>query len=190
LAPNSSRAIPSPPMTVGVAFFFVVVCSGFAVLRPLRLPNALIALGLAPAAGLASLALVARLVTVRGLPLSLVDGLLVVAAVVGAVNLLQATSELWQTWARSPRSRVACLVLVAALSLTSAIVVWGCWRAEVPLWLDDGPFHVEHIDSLRRGQSWAGGWWPGLHASAAAFLLLFPGVDTAAGAFWVSLAVI
>jgi hypothetical protein len=167
-------------MLIGVVFVLLALGCGLAVNRVLRVPWSL-----APLSGLASVAVLAVWCGALGAPPVVGAVLLVVLAGLGV------TPALW-TMRKSWRGVVACrgpiLVLAAAAAIPALLLGTALAGVDVPISTHDGAFHVETIDSLRRGVP-VQMWYPtGLHASVAAMLGLVPWLDTARGTIEVSLA--
>ena len=141
-------------MSLALVFFLLVTSAGLAVQRMLGLGRLATVIGLAPAVGLASFAVVASLATIRGLPLSFATAFLIASALADAIIAARGIPDVRQTLVESAGARLAWTVLVVALGACAIVAASGFWGVEVPLWLDDGSFHVENIESLRRGEPW------------------------------------
>lgn len=158
---------------VSVFFVALILACGAALARALRLP-----LNVAPLAGLAATAVLSTWCAAFGAPPLLSSGLIALFALLGLASVL--------TW---PRAMLATIrpyrvpLLLLALSAAIPAILLGISFAgiEAPVSTHDGAFHVETIDSVRRGVPLAT-WYPiGFHASVAAILGLLPWLDTARG---------
>ncbi len=160
-------------MLIGLLFALLAVACGVGVNRALRVP-----LRLSPMSGLAAMAVIGVWCGAVGAPPLLGTAVVVAVALGGAVTALAAV--------RGTASNVyACRgpLLVLALAAATPAVLLGTAFAglETPVSTHDGAFHVETIDSLRRGVP-VQMWYPiGFHASAAGVLGLLPWLDTARG---------
>src|SRR5438270_384794 len=158
-----------------VSLFFValVLACGAAFTRALRLP-----LNLAPVCGLAGIAVMTAWCVVFRAPPLLSSGFVILLALVGLASLLRSPGELLASVRADPWP-----MLVLAISAAVPVLVLGSAFAgvEAPVSTHDGAFHVETIDSLRRGVPLAT-WYPiGFHGTVAAILGLMPWLDTARG---------
>lgn len=159
----------------GLALLFTgivaVVGSGPAQLARLRAGPAL---ALAPALGLALLAVLTAWTTRLNLPPALSGVLVLALAATGA-----ATHR--YTW-RTHTTRAPILVALAASLAPLILLAAALGQVPVPLSSHDGAYHVETIHLLRAGVPQTT-WYPlGLHTTMAALLAVIPFVDTAAGA--------
>jgi hypothetical protein len=156
---------------LGVLFALVALLLGWATCRGLRVD-----LAIAPAAGLALMAIVTSWGLAAGTPLTPV--------LVMAIGLATAMAvALHRTDHPKPTRRqlwtLALLVLAAVLPALLLGVAFAGLGA--PVSNHDGAFHVETIDALRRGVHFDT-WYPrGYHAAIAAVLGLAPWVDSARG---------
>src|SRR4030081_3536098 len=159
---------------VSVFFVVLVLACGAALTRLLRLPP-----HAAPLAGLAAIAVVCTWCARLGAPPLVSSGLLVVGAILGVAQLTMSArrGELQNARAwRVPLITPAISRPIPALLLASAFAA-----VKAPVSTHDGAFHVEAIDSLRRGVPLET-WYPvGFHASVAAMLGLLPWLDNARG---------
>jgi uncharacterized protein DUF6541 len=158
-----------------VSLFFValVLACGAALTRALRL-----SLNVAPLAGLAGIAVLTTWCTALKAPPLLGSGLIVLGALLGLAGLLMSARE---TATSVKAWRVPLLVLAVSAALPALLLGAAFAGIEAPLSTHDGAFHVETIDSLRRGVPLET-WYPiGFHASVAAILGLLPWLDTARG---------
>src|SRR5215218_499936 len=126
-------------MAVAVLFTLVVVAAGYAMLRLVGLAKGTTALGLAPASGLACLAVLASWCVVLRLPAP-VAGLLVIA--VGAVGLVLAASERRSLGlaltAIAHEHRFATAVLTLAVAGPLVLMATAFGGVQVPLSPHDG----------------------------------------------------
>jgi hypothetical protein len=158
-----------------VSLFFVVLVlgCGAALSRALRLP-----LDVAPLAGLAGVAVLTTWCATLHVPPALSGGMLVVVGLLGLASVLRTGRSLLPI---GRARRVPILVLAFAAALPAVMLGSAFAGVEAPVSTHDGAFHVEVIDSLRRGVPLAT-WYPvGFHASVAAILALMPWLDTARG---------
>jgi hypothetical protein len=160
-------------MMIGLGFAALAALAGLAMVRALRVP-----LALAPTLGLATVAVVATWTASFGLPgvvrTGTPLGLAVVGFLIAARHLRTALSAASKNWTTFGLLALALVVVAAMLDFSFAGV-------EAPVSTHDGAFHVEMIDSLRRGVT-VQTWYPmGFHASVAALLDVLPWVDTARG---------
>jgi hypothetical protein len=158
-----------------VSLFFValVLACGASLTRALRLP-----LNVAPLCGLAGLAVLTTWCAAFRAPPLVSSGLVVAIALVGLASLFTSPRSMVETvrvW------RVPLLVLASSAAIPALVLGSAFAGVEVPISTHDGAFHVETIDSLRRGVPLAT-WYPiGFHATVAAVLGLLPWLDTARG---------
>jgi hypothetical protein len=159
---------------VSVFFVVLVLACGAALTRLSRLP-----LHAAPLAGLAAIAVVCTWCARLGAPPLVSSGLLVVGATLGVAQLTMSARKGELQNARAWRVPLITLAISAAIpALMLGSVFAG---VEAPVSTHDGAFHVEAIDSLRRGVPLET-WYPvGFHAMVAAVLGLLPWLDTARG---------
>ena len=162
-------------MLFGVIFAVLVALCGVAVTRVARAP-----LSLAPLVGVAAVATATTWSTALGLP-PLFRTLLVLALALAGLVIGARTG-----WRRLPEARSNTLALaLMALALVVPTLMLGLAfsSVEAPVSTHDGAFHVEIIESLRRGDG-VETWYPmGFHASVAAVLELVPWLDSARGTF-------
>jgi hypothetical protein len=158
---------------VSVFFVVLVLACGAALARGLRLP-----VNTAPLAGLAGIAVVSTWCARLGAPPAL-SALLVTGASVGVAIVLMSTRNADVQAARAWRAPALILAVSAVIPALMLGTVFA--GVEAPVSTHDGAFHVEAIDSLRRGVPLET-WYPvGFHASVAAVLGLLPWLDTARG---------
>jgi hypothetical protein len=160
-------------MIVALGFAGLILLCGLTVHRTLGVP-----VSLAPFTGLASLAVLTTWCAASGAPPLISTGLIAAMAAVGLAMAAGAAGRAWHT-VRSAR-------LTSAIVLVSVAIPWLLLGAalaplDTPVSTHDGSFHVESVDSLRRGlpiQSW----YPmAFHTSVAAALRLVPWLDSARG---------
>lgn len=171
-------------MTLALAFAFLVVSAGWAVLRFFREPPSLSTIGLAPAAGLTLLVVPASWAALLHVPLPPVGALSIALGVTGVVDLVR-----WARMQKVQRNGSGGISLLA-LSLGCVIVIQAVAFGQVlaPLSPQDGAFHTQIIDILRSGAPWQPSWYPpGLHAAFAVLLQMVPWVDSALGSFWLGM---
>jgi len=112
------------------------------------------------------------------------SGLIVIGALMGLGGLLLSGRRVAASvgaW------RLLLLVLALSAALPALMLGSAFAGVEAPVSTHDGAFHVEAIDSLRRGVPFAT-WYPiGFHASVAAILGLLPWLDTARGTLEIGL---
>ncbi len=158
---------------VSVFFVALVLASGAALTRVLRVP-----LNVAPLCGLAGIAVLTTWCATLGAPPLLSSGLLVVIAIFGLVGVFTSPREVLEN-VRAWRIPLLVLAISAALPVLMLGIAFA--GIEAPVSTHDGAFHVETIDSLRRGVPLQT-WYPiGFHATVAAVLGLMPWLDTARG---------
>jgi hypothetical protein len=170
-------------MLVAIVFVALVLSAGYATLRVLGLAKGVAAVGIAPAAGLAAFTLVTTWAGSFGLPAPVAGLLVLVCSLSGAIWLVAdreglgtAVGALWR------EHRGAVVVLLAAVLgqvVTMAVAFAG---VQAPLSPHDGAFHVETSDTFRQGAAVLQWYPPGVAALFGGTLQLLPGLDTAAGA--------
>src|SRR6266702_4136969 len=163
------------------------MAAGCAALRLLGLTKGLLGLGLAPAAGLALLAIVTTWTTLLGAPLVLGTVLLLGMALVGLYLTGREYSAARHALSVAGEHRPALVVLAVSVIVPALILGMAFGDLQVPFSTHDGAHHVETIEAMRAGQGWQGWYPPGYHATVAAFLGLVPWVDSALGTFQASL---
>jgi hypothetical protein len=162
-------------MLIGLLFALLAVLCGLTITRVLRVPTSL-----APLSGLASMVVMTTLTTGLRLPSVAGTALVVSAALAGLVS---AALEAKQALTTRRASRLASVVVFASAAIPALILGLAFAGVEAPVSTHDGAFHVETIDSLRRGVP-VQTWYPmGFHTTVAAVLGLVPSLDTARGAF-------
>ena len=151
---------------VGLGFALLSVAvgvCGIRILRPARWE-------LAPALGLALLPPWAVWAAALRLPVWLCGLSVLALAIVGLVGVRVQRVERWTGG-----------LLVIGCMVPAVLLMTAFSGLEVPVSNHDGAFHVELIDSFRRGGP-AATWYPvGFHASMATVLALMPWLDTARG---------
>jgi hypothetical protein len=158
---------------VSVFFVVLVLACGAALTRAVRLP-----LNVAPLAGLAGIAIVTTWCAALGAPPLLSSGFIVAAALLGLGGVLVSTREMV---AQARAWRMPLLLLTISAAIPALMLGTAFAGIEAPVSTHDGAFHVEAIDSLRRGVPLET-WYPvGFHAAVAAILGLLPWLDTARG---------
>lgn len=177
-------------MPLGIASFLLIASAGFCTLRLLGLSRGLLAVGLAPSAGLAVLAVCASWGAALELPAPLRTAPLIAAGVGGLLLAARQASAVWRAVSRASAERLALAMVSLAVALAALVSATVFAAVGVPLSSHDGAFHVETIHTLRLGGRWEGWYPPGYGANAAALLQLTPWIDTAEGAFQVSLGLI
>ncbi|MBV9598002.1 MAG: hypothetical protein JOZ87_14160 [Chloroflexi bacterium] len=174
-------------LLIGALFAACVISTGYGVVRLSRLASDELAIGLSPAVGLAVLIMLTTWSRLVGLSPAVAALMLIGGASLG-IRMAVLDLGSWRTRLRqSGELRLTLILVVLSLIVTSAVLGLGFNGIVVPVSSDDGAHHVEIVDQLRRGGDWSG-WYPlGFHSVAAAFLQLFPQVDTALGALGVGL---
>jgi hypothetical protein len=171
-------------MAVAVLFLLTVLSVGFGVLRVLGISKGAVGLGLAPAVGLALLAVVSSWCALIGAPPPVAGVVTYALALVGlalTIHDCQAVVEAARTLARE--QQVAAALLVAALAVPLIAMGFAFAGVEVPLSPHDGAAHTEAIQAYRLGQTWSDWYPPGTAAIFAAWLQVLPWIDSAQGAF-------
>jgi Family of unknown function (DUF6541) len=167
-------------MAIAFLFALTVVAAGYATLRILGVAKGALGFGLAPAAGVAVLSIIASWSVLLGAPPPL-PGLMVVVAALPGVVLMMADhrppgTTLWRD------QRVPVVVLGVALTVPFIAMGIAFGSAEVPLSPHDGASHTEAIQAYRSGLAWANWYPPGLPTLFAAWLQALPWIDSAQGA--------
>src|SRR5438552_4947212 len=158
---------------VSLLFVALVLACGAALTRAARLP-----LNVAPLIGLAGIAVLATWCAALKAPPLVSSGLIIICALCGVACLVMSTREIA---AKLTAWRVPLLVLLISAALPALVLGAAFAGVEAPVSTHDGAFHVEVIDSLRRGMPLQT-WYPvGFHASVAALLGVLPWLDTARG---------
>ena len=169
-------------MLIGFTSAVLIASAGYGCLRPIGLCRGAVVLGLAPAAGLAALAVLASWALRLGVPEPITGVAVLTVSVAGlalGIRDVLVNRVMWHC----QRFEIGALLATVAIGLI-VLGVSVSVRAGVPDYVHDGAHHAETIDALRRGSPLPGyGWYPsGFHAPVAALLSLLPGVDSAAGA--------
>lgn len=171
-------------MPLAILFALLVVLAGVAASRALGLAKGVLGLGLAPATGLAVLAVISTWVGLANVPPPL-PGLAVLAiGLIGAIVSVRDRSTIVAATKGLGREQpVASGTFVVALAVPCVAMGVAFAGVQAPLSPHDGAFHVETADAFRRASA-AQAWYPpGLAATFGAILQLLQPVDTAAGAF-------
>src|SRR5215208_330478 len=147
-------------MLIGVLFACLAIACGLAARRWWTLP-----LSLTPLVGLALLAVVTTWLTALGAPPLAISVVVLGLAVLGAAQARPSVA--WATVASVVKTgatrRWAVLVLASSVLVPMLILGLAFASVEAPISTHDGSFHVETIDSLRRGTA-VQGWYPmGFH---------------------------
>jgi hypothetical protein len=175
-------------MGIAIALVGLVLTTGYAVVRLLGLAKGASAVGLVPAAGLATLAVVTTWCGLLGAPAPSAGILVLICSLVG-VGLAVVDRE-WLLTAVAGllrHDRLAAVVLGAAVVVPLVAIGVAFAQVQAPLSPHDGAFHVETSDTFRRGMG-ASSWYPpGLAALFGAVLQLAPWVDTATGSYGLGL---
>jgi hypothetical protein len=162
-------------MALGVFFFVLIVGIGLVAVRVLGLEGGWLALGLAPAAGLAVAVIFTTWAAVLPLPEPLA---LVVLVLVAGGGLASAARRLRGVTGAG----VAGALLGASVLIPLVVLALAFAGLEVPLSRHDGATHVETVVALEHGARWAGWYPPGVHTLLAAVLSVAPGLDAAQAA--------
>src|SRR5438445_681741 len=175
-------------MPIAILFALLVISAGAAVLRMFGLGKGVAALGLAPAAGLAVLAIVSTWTGLLNLAPPL-PGLALLAIALAGASLTVGDR---QTVAAASRALIAeqplaSGTLLIALVVPCVAIGFAFAGVQAPLSPHDGAFHVETIDHFRRGVAALAWYPPGLAALFGASLQLLPWIDSAEGAFGLGL---
>src|SRR5712691_2077084 len=153
-------------MLIGILFSVLAVLGGLPIARALRAPTSL-----APLSGLATVGVLTTFAAWLRLPPVAATAIVASLGLVGAVQAgLGATYP--STSMRPPR--LASALLIASAAVPALILGVAFAGLEAPVSTHDGAFHVEMIDSLRRGVP-VETWYPmGFHTTVAAVLGLVP----------------
>ncbi len=161
-------------MGIGLLFAVLATLCGLALTSGLR-----VHWSLAPFVGLAAMAVTTSWCVRLGAPPLLSTAVVVSMAVVGAA--VAAREAVQARKLPNIGDRVTLAVLAAAVAVPWVLLGTVLAGMDAPVSTHDGAFHVELIDSLRRGAP-VDGWYPmGFHSSVAAVLGLVPWLDTARG---------
>ncbi|MDQ6671954.1 MAG: hypothetical protein M3069_14640 [Chloroflexota bacterium] len=165
-------------------FALTVLCAGFAVLRLLGLAKGSVALGLAPAAGLAALTIVSSWGVLLGAPRPGTSAVVYGTALLGIFLAVRDRSWLTRSVvAFVHEHRVAVAGLVAASVIPAIALGFAFAGAQVPLSPHDGASHTEAIQAFRTGRPWLAWYPPGTAALFGTWLQAFPWMDSAQGGF-------
>jgi hypothetical protein len=167
-------------MAIAFLFAVTVVAAGYATLRILGVAKGALGFGLAPAAGVAVLSIIASWSVLLGAPPPLPGLLVVVAAVPGVVLMIADHRSAGTTLWRDQRVPLVALGVALAVPCVAMGIAFG--SAEVPLSPHDGASHTEAIQAYRLGQAWVNWYPPGLPALFASWLQAVPWIDSAQGA--------
>jgi hypothetical protein len=161
----------------------MVVLAGRGLLRCLGLAKGVVALGLAPSAGLAILCVASTWAGSLQAPPQLPGAVVLVFVLVGLGFCVHDREALFEAMgALLHDQRLAGATLVAALAVSCVAMGVAFAAVQAPLSPHDGAAHVETSDAFRRGAALANWYPPGLAALFGAVLQLLPSVDSAAGA--------
>jgi uncharacterized protein DUF6541 len=176
-------------MVIGILFALVMLAVGVAVLRIAGQLKGPVALGVAPAVGLATVVVVATWQALLGAPPVLATALIVCLALCGTVVAARELSTARLVLAHGGPILAAFGLLAVALLVPIVALGVAFTDVSVPLSSHDGGYHVEVVQAFRTGSRLqAVGWYPpGFHVAVAAFLQLLPWVDSALGTFGASL---
>jgi hypothetical protein len=177
-------------MVLAALFSLAIVSAGFATLRILGLAKGAVALGLVAPTGVAVLATLSTWCAILGAP-SPTAGVVVLGVALSGLGLGLADRRSILLAARTlvREQQLTLTVLVAAVAVPYITMSIAFAGAQVPLLPHDGASHVETIQALRNGQTWSGWYPPGVACLFAAWMELFPFVDSAMGAFELGLSV-
>ena len=168
---------------LGAISAILITGAGFASLSGLGLARGSVGLGLAPAVGLALIAVLATWGLQLGVPQSITALLLLAICLVGFA--VAPREWVFRREARKCFPRAAAAMLLSAVLIPLAVLPQAVSiQAGVPDYIHDGAHHAETVEALRHGARLAGfDWYPtGFHAPAAALLSLVPTIDSASGA--------
>jgi hypothetical protein len=170
-------------MAISVVFVLTVVTAGYASLRALGLARGALGFGLAPAAGLAVVSIVASWSVLVGAPPPLPGVIVVLVGLVGVASAVADRRPI-RVVARTILNEQRVALAALGLGLIVPFIVMGIafGGAEVPLSPHDGASHTEAIQAYRLGQRWIDWYPPGLPALFAAWLQVVPWMDSARGA--------
>jgi hypothetical protein len=167
-----------------ILFAVVTFSAGIAALRGLGLAKGAVAVGRAPGAGLAVLAVVSTWLALLNAPPPSAGCAAVVIGALGLVVIARERSAVIQAIQTVQRQqRLALPLLVAALLVPCLVMGIAFAGVEVPLSPHDGAAHTEAIQAYRLARAQLDWYPPGLTGLFAAWLQLSPWLDTAAGAF-------
>jgi hypothetical protein len=174
-------------LIIGVLFAACVISAGYGVVRLSRLASGATALGLSPVVGLAIPIMLTIWIRFVGAPPVLGALMLFAGTGLGITMAMVDWNECHARIVNSGELSLAFILVLAAFVITGVVLGMGFNGIVVPISSDDGAHHVEIVNQLRQGGTWSG-WYPlGFHSIAAAFLQLFPEVDTALGTLGVGL---
>jgi hypothetical protein len=171
-------------MLAGPLFALVVLSVGYATLRVLGLAKGAAALGIVPAAGLATAVLGSTWVGIWGIARPAPGALVLLCSLAGIGLAVADRDWLWRAidgFVREHRLSAALLAAAILVPLVSIGIAFA--GVQAPLSPHDGAFHVETTDAFRHGLARVTWYPPGLAALFGAVLQLVPWVDTAAGTY-------
>lgn len=166
-------------MLLGALSALLLFGAGCLTLRLIRLPRDAIGLSLAPAIGIALLAVISTGAQQAQLAEPVIGLIILAIAFAGLVIAAREAMDR-QPW----RDRVSVAVLAVATLIPAVVLATTTFvQSGVPDYSYDGPFHAETVEAMRHGGLIAGaGWYPtGFHGPAAALLSLVPSIDSATG---------
>jgi len=169
---------------VATVFAALVLSSGYGVVRLMGLAKGATTLGVAPAAGLAVLAVVTTWCGLSGAPAPIAGGLVGVCSILGlGLGVADREAIAGSLRALAREHRLALVLLVGAVLVPMVSMGVAFAQVQAPLSPHDGAFHVETSNAFRQVTAVANWYPPGLAALFGAVLQLMPWVDTAAGAY-------
>jgi hypothetical protein len=175
-------------MLVAIVFSLLVLTAGYATLRLFGLAKGAVGLGLLPAAGLATTAVVATWSGLLRAPPPLPGILVVACSLCGCLLLLRDRDSAISASAGFVRQHPGAAGLLAAGALIPIVCLGIAFAGlQAPLSPHDGAFHVETTDAFRRGAAQLDWYPPGLAALFGGALQVLPWVDTAAGGYGLGL---
>jgi uncharacterized protein DUF6541 len=169
---------------VATVFAALVLLSGYGVVRLLGLAKGATTLGVAPACGLALLAVITTWSGMMDVPAPAAGGLVALCSVVGlglAIADREALAASLRALAREHRLALTLLVAAVLVPFVSMGVAFA--QVQAPLSPHDGAFHVETSNAFRQVTAVANWYPPGVAALFGGVLQLMPWVDTAYGAY-------
>lgn len=165
-------------MLIGILFAFAVTSAGVGVLSGLGTATGLTRLGLAPAAGLAFIAVLTSWSVLFGLPPGVSSLLFLGATLVGLVAIVRQSNTIRDALVNTMGGdRLALAVLATAVAVPAVVLSIAFGSVRFPIGGHDGAFHLELVEMLLQGGRWFAAYPPGFHATAAAFIQLLPSTD-------------
>src|SRR4051794_21893076 len=147
-------------MLIAVAFAFLALCAGYAVLRALHLNKGAVTLGLSGPAGLAITTIAAAWSGLGRAPGPLPGGILLALGLLGLALLMRDRTGLARTIRAFVRDhRSAAMLLLASLVIPVISMGVAFAGLAAPLSPHDGAFHVETSAAFRAGNA-ATTWYP------------------------------